>query len=329
MNVRDLEYFIAVAECGSFSRASVKLGRPQPALSRHIRDLETDLRVPLLYRNGRGVVVTQAGELLQHLGWAIIRQIHDAREKVRDFSSDQLGSAAIGMPASVSAILLAPLARSLRTAHAQAELRFLDGCNGDLLLALGGGSLDIALIYDAPGTTHQNLEALFSQPLYLIERHSPDSEVLEFGDDVEAAELENIQLVLPGRRHGLRQIVDAWASRNNLEPHVQFECDSYSAILQVVASGLAATLLPAASLQREILSGQFRARLITKPAVYRTISLATSQSKPVNASLVGLIKQSVASLKDEFLWPQNAITDNPIPRNVSVRMALDEIRPVT
>ncbi|NLI27489.1 MAG: LysR family transcriptional regulator [Acetobacter sp.] len=326
MNVRDLEYFIAVAECGSFSKASMKLGRPQPALSRHIRDLETDLRVPLLYRNGRGVVVTQAGELLQQLGWAIISQIHDAREKVRDFSSDQIGSAAIGMPASVSTILLAPLARSLRTAHAQAELRFLDGCNGDLLLALSSGSLDIALIYDAPGTTHQNLEALFSQPLYLIERHTSESGVPRFGDDVAAAELETTQLVLPGRRHGLRQIVDAWANRHGLEPRVLFECDSYSAILQVVASGLAATLLPAASLQREILSGQFRARLITKPSIYRTISLATSQSKPMNSSLVGLIKQSVANLKEEFLWPQNAIDDNSILRHTSVQMNLDEMR---
>ncbi|MFT8978044.1 LysR family transcriptional regulator [Gluconobacter oxydans] len=304
MNVRDLEYFISVAECGSFSRASVQLGRPQPVLSRHIRELETELRVPLLYRNGRGVVMTQAGERLKQLGATIIRQIQDAQNQIRHLSPDYLDSAAIGMPASVSAILLPPLARALRNAHADAELRFLDGCNGDLLNSLNAGSLNVALLYDAPGIAHPNLEAVLSQPLYLIEACPADPEAPDIGATIEAAELAGIPLVLPGKRHGLRQIVASWANRNALDLTVQCECDSYSSMLQVVSSGMAATLLPAASLKREILSGYFRCRLITKPALYRTIALAASQSRPVNAGLVTQIKKMIETVRDDFLWPQ-------------------------
>jgi len=304
MNVRDLEYFIAIAECGSFSRASAQLGRPQPVLSRHIRDLEADLRVPLLYRNGRGVVMTQAGARLKQLGAGIIRQIQDAQSQIRHFSSDHLGSAAIGMPASVSAILLPPLARALRDAHADADLRFQDGCNGDLLASLGSGSLDVALIYDAPGIAHPNLEAVLSQPLCLVERAPAGQETPDYLDGVEAAALAGVPLVLPCKRHGLRQVVSSWASRHALGLSVQFECDSYSAMLQVVSSGLAATLLPAASLKREILSGQFRCRVITKPALYRTIALAASQSRPVNAGLVAHIKRTIEARREDFLWPQ-------------------------
>jgi len=303
MNVRDLEYFISVAECGSFSRASVQLGRPQPVLSRHIRDLETELQVTLLYRNGRGVVMTQAGERLKQLGATIIQQIQEAQNQIRHLSPDHLGSAAIGMPASVSAILLPPLARALRDAHTDAKLHFRDGCNGDLLSSLNAGSLDVALVYDAPGIAHPNLEALLSQPIYLIESTHNTPEALVATDTIEAAELMDIPLVLPGTRHGLRQIVTSWANRNALGLNVQFECDSYSSMLQVVSSGLAATLLPAASLKREILSGYFRCRLITKPALYRTIALAASQSRPVNAGLVTQIKKMVETVRGDFLWP--------------------------
>ena len=74
--------------------------------------------------------------------------------------------------------------------------------------------------------------------------------------------------------------------------------------LRVDSAGMAATLLPAASLKREILSGYFRCRLITKPALYRTIALAASQSRPVNAGLVTQIKKMIETVRDDFLWPQ-------------------------
>jgi len=307
MNIRCLEYFISVAECGSFSKASAQLGRPQPALSRHIRDLESELRVQLLHRNGRGVVMTEAGECLRQLGSTIIRQIREAQEQIRYYASDRLSSAVIGMPASVSVILLPPLARSLRAMHSDAELRFVDGCNGDLLNGLSSGALDVALVYDAPGIALPNMESVLSQPLYLIERATPGDGPCD--DTIEAAQISDIPLVLPGRRHGLRQIVAGWAGRHGLDLDIQLECDSYSSMLQAVSSGIAATILPAASLKREILSGYMRARLITKPYLYRTISLAVSASKPSNACLIDHIKKSFANLREDFLWPQNQASE--------------------
>ena len=64
VNLKQLEYFVAVAELGSFSKAAVILNIAQPALSRQVRLLETDLHVTLLMRNGRGVVLTEIGRRL-------------------------------------------------------------------------------------------------------------------------------------------------------------------------------------------------------------------------------------------------------------------------
>ena len=64
MDLRDLQYFVAVAETGSFSKAAMVHNIAQSALSRRIRDLETDLGVTLFYRNGRGAVATEMGKML-------------------------------------------------------------------------------------------------------------------------------------------------------------------------------------------------------------------------------------------------------------------------
>ncbi|GBQ30791.1 LysR family transcriptional regulator [Gluconacetobacter azotocaptans] len=303
MNIRDLEHFIAVSECGSFSKASAQLGRPQPALSRHIRDLETDLRVQLLYRNGRGVVLTEAGKQLRLLGTKIIRQIRETQEQIRHYSSDRLGSAAIGMPASVSTILLSPLARSLREAYRHADLRFIDGCNGDLFQALNNGALDVALVYDAQVCANPNMETVLSQPLYLIELANPADGPADIHGTIDASGLAERPLVLPGRRHGLRQIVESWAGRNGINLNVQFNCDTYASMLQIVSSGMAATVLPASAVKREIMSAHYRARLITRPTLCRSIALVTSPNRPVNVTIIDHIKKNIDSLADDFSWP--------------------------
>ena len=79
MNLKQLEYFVQVAEIGSFSKAAVVLDIAQPALSRHVRSLETDLKTYLFTRNGRGVTLTEPGKRLFDHSVAILRLVRQAR----------------------------------------------------------------------------------------------------------------------------------------------------------------------------------------------------------------------------------------------------------
>ena len=321
MNIKDLEYFISVAECGSFSRASAILGRPQPALSRHIRDLETLLHVKLLYRNGRGVVMTDAGRCLKQLGTDIIRQIHEAHDKVQAYSGGCVTSAVIGMPASVSSTLALPLPRSLQVTYENLKFRFIDAYNGDLLQWLNSGMLDIALLYDTQVSASPNMESLLSQNLCLIEGIASGQESGECGyDSIQARALQDIPLILPSKRHGLRQIVEGWIAKHDIKLNVRLDCDSYTSLLQLVSSNIGATILPASCLRREIMAGQFSARLIVAPYLFRTISLATSPNKPVNSLLVNHIKEQIDSLGDEFRWPFTRDMSHVGAFRASVRM---------
>ena len=90
MDIRQLSYFVRVAELGSFSRASTFLRVAQPALSRQIHNLEVELKERLLIRNGRGVEPTEAGERLLSNARGILRLIERTYEDIENARNRQV-----------------------------------------------------------------------------------------------------------------------------------------------------------------------------------------------------------------------------------------------
>jgi LysR family nitrogen assimilation transcriptional regulator len=81
MELKQLDYFLGVAESGSFSKAAIRLSVAQPILSRQIKLLESELGVELLYRNGRGVVVSEAGKALETYARSVLGLVEKASPK--------------------------------------------------------------------------------------------------------------------------------------------------------------------------------------------------------------------------------------------------------
>ena len=109
MNLKQLEYFVQVAELGSFSKAAVVLDIAQPALSRQVRSLETELRQQLFLRNGRGVALTDAGKRLFDHSVAVLQLISHAREDLGASRDEPVGRVTIGLPPSIGRQLTLPL----------------------------------------------------------------------------------------------------------------------------------------------------------------------------------------------------------------------------
>src|SRR3990167_5725494 len=91
MNFKQLEYFVHVAELGSFSKAALVLDIAQPALSRQVRALEIELRETLLLRNGGGVVLTEAGQRLYEHGVNILQALAQAEAEMGANRDEPLG----------------------------------------------------------------------------------------------------------------------------------------------------------------------------------------------------------------------------------------------
>ena len=127
MDLKQLDYFVRVAELGGFTRAAAALGIAQPALSRQVRLLEVELRQNLLARDGRGAVPTEAGRLLLAHARGILHQVERAREELGRVRGALAGRVAIGLPTSLARLLTVPLTRAFRRQMPDATLSISEG----------------------------------------------------------------------------------------------------------------------------------------------------------------------------------------------------------
>ena len=167
-DLKQLQLFTAVAEFGSFSRAAVALSVSQPVISRQIKALEEELGVALLYRNGRGIVLTEAGKLLENYASAILEQASRATTELAAMRSNPRGTIVLGMPPSVGIVLTAPLVKHFRAEFPQVTMRVIEGFSGHLLEWLVMGKIDVAVLYNAPRMNNLLAEPILRDELFLL-----------------------------------------------------------------------------------------------------------------------------------------------------------------
>ena len=302
MDVKQLRYFVHVAELGSFSKASAFLSVAQPALSRQVRNLESELDTQLLYRNGRGVVATETGRQLLHHAKAILAQIDQVRMEIAALNGEPTGSATLGAPPTVSQVLITPLIKRFRARYPRISLQVVEGFSGHVNEWLVGGRLDVALLYSAPRTRSLSTEQLLVEELFLV---SPKTDHVDPGPDINLRDVAALPLILPSRPHGLRILVDTIAANAGITLRVDFELDAFSAIKELVEDGAGNTILPFAAVHGEVAAGRINARRIVGPPITRTLLLANSTQRPLTLAaraLMGQIKIIVRELVESGKW---------------------------
>ncbi|RZA14441.1 MAG: LysR family transcriptional regulator, partial [Lysobacteraceae bacterium] len=148
MDLRQLDYFVHVAELGSFTKASDMLGVAQSALSRHVRKLEVEMGQNLLHRDGRGVSPTEAGKRLLSHGHGILLQVQRAQQEVADVRGAPVGNVVIGLPHSLGRMLTVPFVAEFQARFPAAQLSITEGLTIHLHEWQRAGRLDIAVLHD-------------------------------------------------------------------------------------------------------------------------------------------------------------------------------------
>ena len=247
MELEQIEYFVRVAELGSFTRASSALGIAQPALSRKIRQLEVELRQNLLVRNGRGATTTDAGKLLLEHGRGILHQVQRLREELGRVRGSLAGRVAIGLPPSIAKVLTVPLTREFRAKLPQAALSISEGLSVAMQDAIINGKLDIALLYGAVNTPGLEITHLLDEELCLVQRKSErQSERQSQKNQPEAVTLKEVAalpLIIPTRPNAIRMLVEAEMANINCRPNITLEIDGVPAILDLVLDGAGCAVL--------------------------------------------------------------------------------------
>lgn len=303
MELRQLSLFSTVAEFGSFSRAAAVLGMAQPVLSRQVKALETELGVDLLYRNGRGIVMTEAGKLLNDYAHGLLETAAAARNEVMAMRSHPRGTIAIGMPPSVGFVLTVPLVQAFRRQFPLISMRVIEGFSGHVLEWLVTGKIDVAVLYNAPRMSNLLSEPLLEDALFLL-GPARDPAALPEGP-VRAARLAELPLILPSRPHGLRVLVDEVLHGAGITPRVEIEIEAMPSTLSLVEHGGGYTILSYSSVRHLVAAGRIRIWPIVEPPIARQLILATSSQRPTTVAtraLTEMVRNQVREMLEQGLW---------------------------
>lgn len=290
MDLKQLEYFVRVAELGSFTRAAIALNIAQPALSRQIRLLEVELKQNLLTRNGRGAVPTEAGKLLLAHGRGILHQVDRAREELGQVRGSLAGRVALGLPTSLARALAVPLIRAFQTELPQATLSISEGLSVPMQESLINGRLDLAVLYNAQPVPELEISPLLEEDLLLVQRRSDFLPTESSPDAITLRELATLPLVIPTRPNAIRMQVESALANVGCRLNIALEIDGVSAILDLVANGSGAAVLSRNAVDSSVRPNAFITRTIIEPELRTQISMAVSASRPATRTLLATMK---------------------------------------
>ncbi|WP_025109780.1 LysR family transcriptional regulator [Pseudomonas sp. H1h] len=275
MTLKQLRYLIAIAEAGSFSSAARRAYIAQPALSRQINLLESELQMQLLERLHDGVSLTDAGRRLYEIARSVVQTIDTVKDELESTKGNPKGRVAIAIPVTASALLLPMIIIRANEKFPGIELVVRDGLSQEGGEAIELGKVDFGIVPNAEELEHVHAEPIFTEELYWLSVQAapcPD-------DSITLAKAVASTLVMAPRASShLRRRVEQAAIEAGLELKVRYEQQTAQGLASLVRSGLAATICNWPAVEE---NPQHVARRIVEPSVRRTLSIAHSTHRPL------------------------------------------------
>lgn len=243
MELRQQRYFIAVAEELHFSRAAAKLKISQPALSKQIRELETELGVPLFWRSKREVRLTPAGTSFLKHAREVRSQVERSVQEARSIDRGDFGTIEVGFFSSAGARLVPQLVRRFRKRYPRVEVRLRGIIPPAAQEMLRSPQVDFGVL-----TGQSSMDGLVTEPL-LEERYMvamPDDHPLSRWTRVPLRSLNGVPFIFFPRHVGPEVFDDVmgFLRMAKVTPKTVLEAFPAYAILSAVAAGIGTALLP-------------------------------------------------------------------------------------
>jgi LysR family nitrogen assimilation transcriptional regulator len=279
-----LQYFVRVAELGSFTKAASVLRIAQPALSRRVRTLEVALKANLFRRNGRGVQLTEAGQRLLDHAHHLLQDAEAAMQSVHG-EGVYRGSVSIGLPPSVGKVLTVPLVTRFVADYPDATLTVAEGLSNSLQEQLVSGRLDVAVLFNPSPSQRILTETIATEPLYLIAPRSKDQR----GRVRTLKDLASLPLIFPSAPHPIRALVEGEAARTGVALSIKLQLDSVAAILDLVQAGYGYSVVPKNVLRGALDPSRSSWHRIDVPSFKTTLCLATRIPRPASKLIEGTV----------------------------------------
>jgi LysR family transcriptional regulator, nitrogen assimilation regulatory protein len=295
MELRQLRYFVKIADMGSMSRASKALHISQPSLSHQMAQLEDELGKPLFTRIPSGVLMTAEGEAFYRQALQILRQIDDIRGVV---DSAQLGGhVSIALVQTQAVQYALPLMVKVHELYPRIELEVFDDASSDALQGIASGRRDFGMLVNEEDAVLLETRPVVEEQLFLMSHpaHAPQ------GDVITLAEVVRLPLALPGPGQIPRALHDALdGGLGALAKERWIVANSIAIFRQAVLAGVAHAIQPWGVMRDEVATGRVRATPIG-PGLVRKVHLSACRGTTMSQSaqavrqvLLTVIAQEIA-----------------------------------
>jgi DNA-binding transcriptional LysR family regulator len=286
MELRQLEYFVAVAEEANFTRAAQRVHVAQPAVSAQIQRLERELGQPLLDRSRRAVRLTAAGEVALPYAKAALAAVADIRTAVDELTDLVRGTVTIGTVTSHSVDMPALLA-DFHADHPNVEIALGTDSSDALIDKVRTGRLDTAIVSVGPDERPDDLdiEVVTDEAIDAVVCHT---DVLARRSTVRLTDLGDRPLIALPVSAGIRHQFDAACADAGITPRIAFEASTPLALADLAERGLGVAIMP-----RSVAIGRDRLHaLAIVPELRGRLVLAWRSSGPMSPAARVLVDRA-------------------------------------
>ena len=289
MTIIQLEYLLAVANCGSFSQAAEHCFVTQPSLSMQVKSLEEELGVVLLDRSKKPVVPTEAGEVVLEQVRETLRSFNYIREAVHELKGETAGKLRLGVIPTIAPYLMHRFMPTFVKEYPKVELEISEMKTADIVEALKRDQLDAALV--AGGTCGEGIQEhdLFNDRFWLYV--SPENPLFE-RSNVRIEDIDLKDLVILSAGNCMRdQIIELCQAKRQMPSHFSFESGSLETLMRIVDCTQSLTIIPEMAIDF-IPENRRRVKQLAKGATSRKISVAVRRTY-VKGSIIKALNETI------------------------------------
>jgi LysR family hydrogen peroxide-inducible transcriptional activator len=281
VNLRDLRYFIALADTRHFGQAAARSFVSQPTLSGQLRKLEAELGVALFERTTKSVALTPLGEALLPHAQRAVEEADALTQHARAHRDPLAGPLRVGAIPTLAPYLVPLILAPLHKRHPGLKLVLSEEITAVLLERLRRHQLDVILIATQAEDAELQVRALFDEPFWLA---LPRKHPFVQKDPITRRDVESLDMLLLSEGHCLAQQtmeICRLADRKDSGEQADLRAASLETLLQLVGAGMGATLVPALALRGAWMTDAgVIARPIKVPDAYRRVLLVWRKGFP-------------------------------------------------
>lgn len=294
MDSRQIQYFVALFEEKSITKAARRLHVVQPAVSMQIRRIEVDYGTPLFVRKPSGVYPNEKAEAIYPMCIEVLNTIEKMRRTLREGSGKISGALAVGVPPSIAHGVLADVLAGFQTKYPEVHLTISEGYSAHLVDWLLQGGLDFAVLGESEDDRRLYSETIVTEELRVLTSMDTDFA----GDTIAGKDIQQFKLILPSAKNLIRILIDSEFEQAKIELKPSMEIDSLATVFAMVRRPGWATILPGSAIRGNEAQFGLRGIPLVEPVVRRTLVATFPVLKPASAAAQQFIKELQAAVRE-------------------------------